>query len=799
MYKLSLTLFLLPVLCNAQYYQTLRGTIVDKDSKAALVGVSVCITDVHPSLKTVTDSNGNYVIYKLPTGTHTILINQQGYQQLTLVNVLVTSAKEVIVPIEMEGNVIKLDEITIAYKQEHVNNMAIVSSRTFDVQETERYAGSRADPARMASNFAGVQGGDDSRNDLIIRGNSPQGVLWRLEGVDIPNPNHFAIAGTSGGPVSMLNNKTLANSDFFTGAFPSEYGNAVGGVFDLRLRNGNNDRYEFTGQLGFLGTEIVAEGPVSKKKGSSFLLSYRYSTLKIFSGLNIPIGTSSIPNYQDATFKLNFPIGKKSDIAVFGIGGLSKINLIVSTLTDPTPQLYGQSDRDQYFSSNTGIIGTSFSHAFNKTSFMKIVIAETGSEITGVNDKVFRDATFKVDSLKRILGYDFSVAATVMHWHLSKKLSPRHTISGGIINNYYHLSLQDSSREYPTSRQDWQLRENFKGGTNLAQAYLQYKFKPSETLILTAGIHGQYLALNGATSMEPRVAVRWALSSSAILTAGYGLHSQMLPMYQYYAYQPGTRNRTNEDISFIRSHHFVIGYYRSIAHDLHLHIETYYQYLFNVPIEIRTGSSYSALDEGATYSRYFPGTLADRGTGYNYGAELTAEKKFSRGFYILFTGSLFDSKAKGNDGIYRNTDFNSHYATNLLGGYERKLGRKCTLITGLKCTYLGRKHYTPPDVAASNAYGDIVVIDSLRNSQHFKPYFRLDLKLGLRFNAKKLTHELGLDIINLTNTRNVLTLTYSSDLAAKGSADPFYYQYQLGLLPIFYYRIDLGISRHKEI
>jgi hypothetical protein len=306
-----LALVFVPLLSIAQYTQKIKGVVTDKELHIPLVGVVISVLSTSPALGATTDENGSFVIDNVPVGKQNLRINYIGYQPLAMSNVLVTSAKEVFLNVEMEESSRKMEEAVVSGKREHINEMALVSAKTFDVQETERYAGSRADPARMASNFAGVQGADDSRNDIVIRGNSPQGLLWRIEELNIPSPNHFAIPGTSGGPVSMLNNKTLGNSDFFTGAFPAEYGNSTAGVFDLKMRNGNKDRYEFTAQLGILGTEVAAEGPISKKKGSSFLFTYRYSTLKIFEGLHIKIGTSSVPNYQDASFKLNFPMGKK--------------------------------------------------------------------------------------------------------------------------------------------------------------------------------------------------------------------------------------------------------------------------------------------------------------------------------------------------------------------------------------------------------------------------------------------------------------------------------------------------------
>ena len=791
-----------PVMVAAQITQRVTGTVADKESHTPLIGVSVVVADLQPAPGTVSDSNGYFRIDGVPVGKHTLRLTYVGYQPVTLNEVLVTSGKEVVLPVDMEESATRrLGEVTVRGRREHINDMAIVSVRTFDVQEAERYAGSRADPARMASNFAGVQGSDDSRNDIIVRGNSPQGILWRLEDVDIPNPNHFADPGSTGGPVTILNTKSLGNSDFFTGAFPAEYGNSTAGVFDLKMRNGNNERDEFTAQLGFLGTELAGEGPISKKSGSSFLFTYRYSSLALFEGLHIPIGTSSIPKYQDASFKVNFPLGKnkKSDLALFGIGGLSNINLIVSDLTSPPDELYGQSDRDQYYHSNTGVAGATFSHTFNSSTYTKFTVAAFGTDLGSNHNKVFRDSTYAVDSIKPILGFEFITTGIVSHWYVNKKFGAKHTVKVGIVNNFYHLHLVDSSRQYPPTRPDWQYREGFDGNTDLVQAYIQYKYRPSDALTFTAGLHAQYLTHNGSRALEPRAAARYRLNGGDVLTLGYGLHSQMLPMYEYFTHLPQypASRMQNYNVDFMRSQHLVAGYDHAFGSAVHLHTEAYFQYLFDVPVETAPGSSYSSIDQGSTFDRYFPDTLKNLGTGYNYGLELTLEKTFSHHYYFLFTASLFNSKAKGNDGVYRNTDYNGRFALNLLGGYEKKLGSNSTLITGAKVTWSGGQLYSPPNVAASNAYGDLVIIDSERNTLRFPSYFRVDVKLGVRINAKKLSHEIALDLINVFNTKNILSQLYSSDLAAEGKY-PFFIQYQLGFLPLFYYRVDFGFGKKKE-
>jgi hypothetical protein len=256
----------------SQQTQTVRGTIVDNESKFPLPGVNVMvITDSTIRLGAATNANGQFKIEGVPLGRQQIKISFIGYNT-QVVTVQVTSGKEVIVNVEIEESSEMMQEFkVVANENKEVNNeMATVSAQQFSVEETERYAGSRGDPARMASNFAGVQGTDDSRNDIVIRGNSPLGVVYRIEGVDIPNPSHFAITGSSGGPTSMLNNKLLANSDFFTSAFPAEYGNSTSGIFDLKLRSGNNQNYEFQAQFGVLGAELLAEGPFKKGKNASF-------------------------------------------------------------------------------------------------------------------------------------------------------------------------------------------------------------------------------------------------------------------------------------------------------------------------------------------------------------------------------------------------------------------------------------------------------------------------------------------------------------------------------------------------
>ncbi len=742
--------------------QTVKGVVLDKQSQSPLPGVVVQVMGLEPARAGITNGNGEFYLENIPIGRLQLRFKMMGYKE-KLITVILNAGKQSVSTVELEENVVQAEEVEIVAEQDKTktnNKMSSVSSRVFSAEEAARYAGSRNDPARMAANFAGVSGANDSRNDIIIRGNSPMGILWRLNGLDIPNPNHFGNAGSTGGPISILNNNTLDNSDFMTGAFAADYGNATSGVFDLRMRKGNNEKHEFLAQLGFNGFELGAEGPFSKKKkNGSFLVNYRYSTLAVFKALNIDFGTGdAVPQYQDLTFKTDFNTKKAGRFSVWGIGGLSYVALLEKD-KKAGQDLYGYSARDTYFRSNIGAGGIAHTILLKNNAYLKTNLGVSGNYNHIIADRI--DTAFKTaGNLKpeyrqttKNIRYSFNTT-------YNRKINARNFVNGGIYTDFFETLFTDSN-DYLFGDNTFIVLRNYKGNTALMRAFVQWQHKFSEKLTFNAGLSQQFFLLNNTQALEPRLGLKYELSRKQVLSLGAGLHSQLQPMYIYFATDTaGAGGReTNRNLDFTRAAHAVLAYDHNFSGNFRLKAELYYQYIFSAPVK-DFPDYFSALNLGADFNSPNVSNLLSAGTGTNYGIEITLEKFYSRGYYFLFTSSIFESKYTGSDKVQRNTAFNGNYVLNLLGGKEFRIREKHTISIDFRGTYAGGKRYAPIDLEASRLRGDEVRDGSRAFEMQYAPYFRIDVKPGYRLNSKKVTHEFSVDVQNVTRNLNVFQQVY---------------------------------------
>lgn len=752
--------------------QTIRGRILDEDSKSPLIGANVIIVNSNPLKGGVTDVDGNYRIDNVALGRVDIQIKYLGYEDKTMPNILVGSGKEVIMDFELKESIIKMDEVVVLGKKskgEVQNEMAIVSSRSFSVEESKRYAGAIQDPSRMVSAFAGVTSDPSGNNDIVVRGNSPKGILWRMEGIEIPNPNHFANEGATGGPISALNSELLANSDFYTGAFAPEYGDAFSGVFDMKMRTGNNEKYEYSLGAGVNGVDATVEGPFKKGYGGSFLFNYRYSSLQMLNDAGV-VDFDGVPKYQDAAFKVVLPSKKIGTLSVFAIGGLS--NIYQEEEVEETGEIVEKVD----FGANMGVIGISHTLPLTQNSFLRLNLSASGSGSDYKSDEIDDNKNFSFDGE----GYwnKSSLRSGLM---FSSKLNTRHRITTGIkfTRNFYDMKEESMDDELNRRETNIDMHEN----ADDIQSYLTWKYRMSDDITWVGGLHTMYFSLNEKTLVEPRLAVRWQVNPRHSFNLGYGQHSKTESIIAYYTNvynNDGSFTTPNSNLGLAQAHHYVLGYEFKISKNLTSKLDFYYQDLYNLPVENVDTSYFGMLntDEG-----FIDKALVNSGTGKNYGVEYTLEKYFSQNYYFLITASLYDSKYKAKEGKERNTKYNGNYALNVLVGKEFKVRQNNTLGFNLKVFFNGGRRYIPVDLEASKKKGETVYDYSKAFDKKLDDLTQINFSTSYRINRPKASHEIIFEVLNATNNQ-ARNWEYYDEYTGKID----YYR-QLSLLPNIMYRI----------
>jgi len=782
-FLLWLTFIMMFVQTSAQQQmvQTVKGRVVDQVSGQPLVGVAVVVNN-SGYLTTYSDIDGYYNVPNVPVGRITVLFSSIGMETIYMENIALNSGKELVLNVKMREDVLTVEELVITAERDKlrpVNEMASVSGRTFSVADAERYAGAMNDISRMAQNFAGVGTPNDSSNDIVVRGNSPFGLLWRMEGVDIYNPNHFADGGATGGAISMLNVNTLSNSDFYTSAFPAEYTNAYSGVFDIHLREGNYDVHEFTGQLGINGLEFGVEGPISKKLKASYLASYRYSFLDALAYLGFEFGTgSAVPRYQDFTAKVNIPTPKSGTFSLFAIGGLGNVSIV-----NGESDFYNYGD-DIATQSGMGVVGVQYKKTLGHNQSLNVSLASSLSSFSAQIDSLNPASLQKERSQDALLMREFQSIQAVHNAKLGSRLSLRSGVTGKRLA-YKFISNDYSQTTYPKD-------VNEVGYTFQLQGFSELSYRATAKLTLDAGVNAQFLILNQTWNIDPRVGVSWKFKDKHEMTFGYGLHSQYqgleIYMTKLFSQAVDSKIYPNKYLDMTRAHHLVMGYQWRIAPATRLKAEVYYQYLYNIPVDLYE-PYYSVINLGGMQFDKYGRVYVSDGTGYNYGLELTLERFLSQGWYYMVTASVFESKFRSIDNILRNTRYNGNFVSNLLIGKEFEITKNPSAKNiwffggDIKFALAGGQRYIPVDLEASRASKATVYIYEEAYVPQHPFYMRGDLKAWAKIQQRNITHEIGVEIRNFTNRKNVYSYEYDVKLEDMKTT------YQTGLLPLGYYRI----------
>lgn len=729
-------LFLPPFLLSAQLpIQNIRGTVRDAASDIPLPFGSVILMNSASPTGISTDSLGNFIFKDIPVGRYNIEVSYIGYDPVIVSEILLTSAKEVVLDIRLQENSTSLGEVVIrptVNKSQPMNKMALSSARMLSVEEASRFAGGFDDPARLAATFAGVNTnlGD---NGIVVRGNAPKFLQWRLEDVEIPNPNHFSeVAGFGGGGLTAVSSLVLGNSDFFTGAFPAEYGNALSGVFDLKLRTGNNERRENTVQIGTIGVDLSSEGPFKKGNDASYLFNYRYSDLGLVSDFGM--------RYQDLSFKLNFPTKRAGTFSVWGMGWIDHFE----EDAEMNKEKWEYKDDKESFVTKiySGVMGAAHRISLGNSAYWKTTLAATVNRIDSHTELLDDDLRLQPDHVIKKTNWNF-----VLSSYINKRFGVKHTNRTGIniTGLKYDMLLKNAD---PVST-PLQTIADEDGSSALLEAYSSSSFNLSDKWTFNVGLHGQYLALNQHYSIEPRAGLRYNFSSDKSLSLSYGLHSRM-ELLNYYFTRNEAGELINKDLDFTRAHHLVLSYDWNLGNNYHLRIEPYVQYLYDVPVIADSSFSFLNLkDNWFVYDK-----LVNSGKGFNYGIDLTFEKFMSQGYYYMFTGSLFSSRYKGGDNIWRNTRYNRNFLVNFLIGKEWMVGRtkQNMFSANINLSCLGGERYSPVDEHATLARPDkeVQYDESKAFSKQLPAAFIAHFTVSYRINRKHVTHEIALKMLNAT-------------------------------------------------
>jgi len=724
--------------------QTVKGKVFDKITQEPLIGVNIILLNSDPIIGVITNLDGEFFLENIPVGRKTIEISMIGYETYFANEILISSGKQVVLNIGLQEKATTLDEIVIKPKRQKnkpINTMATVSGRQFTVEETQRYAGGLNDPARLVSSFAGVATPSISSNGISVRGNSPSGLLWRIEGVEVPSPNHFAnltIAGA--GLLTVLSSQMMGNSDFYTGAFPSEYGNATSGVFDIKLRTGNSTKREYTIQAGLIGVDFATEGPFKKGEKASYLFNYRYSTMALISPI-LP-SNSGILKYQDLSYKINLPTKKAGTFSLWSIAAYDGINI------DALDSLEWESKADKDNSQTSlYMFATGINHKIpiKSNAFLKSSFSVTGNGLTHKEQRLDDNLQPHPQSNANKNDYKFTLQSSITHY-----FGDKHTNRTGFYINHlgYNLDIKQSilNGTLPINL----IKE--KGQSDLFQFYSQSKVKLTQQLILNAGFHIQYFKLNKDFSLEPRIALKYQLNEKHNLALAYGLHSRIESLPIYFVNDLG--NQPNKDLKLMKSNHLVLSFNSMLTENLKLSVEPYYQYLTNVPVA--TNSYISTLN--IENSLFFNEVLASNGTGRNMGIDFTLERYLNKGLYYMLSASVFDSKYTANDGIERNTRFNKNYVLNALIGKEWQIGKKKNnlLSANIRLHYLGGNRIESIDEQSSINQQEIVygeTNESLSFTKKHPDTPILSFTLSYRKNKPKYSSVLSLQILNATQTK----------------------------------------------
>ena len=746
--------FILPLEAQ-EISQILRGRIIEVVSKTPIPNAVIIINDT--KFSATANTEGVFQIEQVPVGRYRLTVSSVGFQPLILTDVLVESGKETVLEIVLNTSNTALD--TFVYVAQS-SDRSLTSFPSVSLIEKLRfqYPATFADPARYASFAAGVATDNDQANNLSIRGISPNALQWYLEGAEIVNPNHLSNAGTlsdrasaNGGGVMILSAQLLENTTLYQGSMPPQYGNALAGALDMRLRKGNDSRHQNTVQLSLIGLDAATEGYFNKGKKASYLINYRYATVGLLSKLGVPLGDEAI-NYQDLSFNLNFPTQKMGEFSIFGVGGVSE-NIFKAK--KPGEWIADKDSQDISFKGRMGALGLKHQVSLGKKMFWQSVFVASA-----LDDKRNAIGYNRLEQPTKVETIDNTHAKYFFKTEINSNLGGKPEQSRAFTEGSFGLIVKE---EAITNNLISKISSNTSNKVSDGNGvwlipYADLTGELSNKLNYKIGVRAVYFSFNEKFSLEPSAILNYKTNKNSFVQLNYSRQSQLIQPALYFA-KNSNGVYLNRNLDFVKSDNIGLSFNKNFKNAIRMNAEAFYQTYSNV--YYNSDNSSSLLDDLNSLT-----TISNSlGTAQSVGLALNSSQNLPTGLFWQANIAVFDAQWKDKSGVERNLTYNSRYTSNALLGKEWTRGSLRNKFFGIS----GRA------VLRGGFY---------QNGVQVKDYFRTDLNVYFKRNRKKWQSTLQLDIQNVTNRENEWTTVFDR-LQGRTIAKK-----QLGLIPNLAYKIE---------
>lgn len=754
MKKLLILFILISALAYSQDKGVINGRVTDKETQNPVAEATVNI--LNTEYKTVTNEKGEFRFTGIPFGTYELKVSSLGYDAFIHTDVVVLSSRPANVEIDLLANAITTQQIDVEGKYFQKSTDESTSSYSLDFEEVRRAPGAVEDISRMLQIMPGVSPANDGRNDLIVRGGSPSENLTMIDGIEIPNVNHFPTQGSTSGPIGMINVKFIDDVKFSTGGFSARYGDKLSSVMDIKFREGYRKGFLSDINLSTAGFGGIFEGPLFSQKGS-FIISARKSYLNLIKGA---IRLAAVPDYWDFNMKGVYDFGKNTRLTFVGIGGLDKISFEGESpeISDENP--YGKAKGNQQ----------QFTAGFNlrklfKKGYWQTVLANSSAFLDYTNYDIRTEALkFRYNSYES----DFNLKSEVFY-----QLNRSNNLILGASGRYIKFKNETFYVADTTAFGDPipETNINVKDSYYKASGFAQYTLKlPGSRVILNAGARVDYFSgIKKNFAASPRFGISYSLFPNTTLSASTGIYYQS-PEYIWLTADP-----RNENLKFIRADHYVIGIEHIFTPELRLSVEAYYKDYRNYPVS--TVIPTYVLISGGTDNgpNLMFGEAVSEGKGITRGIDFSLHKKLTgNGFYGMINYSLSDSRVTGLEGGEKPGSFDYRHNLTIIAGYQLAND----WLVGLKFRYTTGRPYTPFDILASTYAGRGISDFSNFNGSRYKDYNRLDLRVDKKWNFRNLSIVTYIELQNTFNTENVYSYFWNEYKNEQGTI------YQWKFLPV---------------